>query len=37
MPSDDIPHEAFRIAFQARNLEIDLLWRRSIFIWGFIA
>ncbi len=37
MPSDDIPHEAFRIAFQARNLEIDLLWRRSIFFWGFIA
>ncbi|MBV8173861.1 MAG: hypothetical protein JO151_04765 [Verrucomicrobia bacterium] len=29
--------KCFDIALQSRNQEIDLLWRRSLFFWGFIA
>jgi hypothetical protein len=29
--------ESFRAAFQTRQFEIDLFWKRSLFFWGFIA
>lgn len=29
--------QRFEVCLQARNLEIDLFWKRSIFFWGFIA
>ncbi len=37
MTSKYDPAEALRVAIQARNLEIALLWQRSLFFWGFIA
>ena len=29
--------ESFKAAFQTRQFEIDLFWKRSLFFWGFIA
>jgi hypothetical protein len=35
--SDDSAEKKFRVALETRNLEIGLLWQRSLFFWGFIA
>jgi hypothetical protein len=35
MPADAI--RRLEIAIKARDLEIDLFWKRSLFFWGFIA
>jgi hypothetical protein len=35
-PDHEKKKERFRIAFQTRQFEIDLLWKRSLFFRGFI-
>jgi hypothetical protein len=39
MPTDQFEayKEAFKAAVDARRLEIENFWRRSLFFWGFIA
>jgi SAM-dependent methyltransferase len=33
----DLTRKAFDIAHDNRNFEIDMLWKRSLYYWGFIA
>ncbi|HET9181453.1 MAG TPA: hypothetical protein VFP59_04920 [Candidatus Angelobacter sp.] len=35
--SDDANTKRFNAALQTRQFEIDLVWKRSLFFWGFIA
>lgn len=37
LASNQPAHERFRAAFETRQFEIDLFWKRSFFFWGFIA
>jgi hypothetical protein len=37
MTDDEKKRNAFGVALDTRNLEIQLFWSRSVFFWGFIA
>lgn len=36
-PNSTLESRRFQAAFQTRQFEIDLFWKRSLFFWGFIA
>lgn len=37
MTPEEQAEKRLDLSFQARNLEIELFWKRSLFFWGFIA
>ena len=34
---DEVKHEAFRKAWEVRNFEIEMYWKRATYFWAFIA